>query len=406
VSAVPRPPSWVAALNAGAGLAARCGLPAASLEAGDIRRAAEHRTRLRDYGPDDGWEEALARLTHDYGEHARLTPVGRIAAHRHLVDLLANRLRLEADRAAHPEIARIPVRAPVFIVGLPRTGTTLLHMLMAQDPRNRVPETWEVMHPSPAEGPQRKRRRVAARELAWMERLAPGFRVMHPLGPELPQECLAIQSYSLQSYEFQTTHFVPDYQRWLDGRDKLGSYAYHRRFVQYLDWQRSGGHWVFKAPAHLFGLADLLEIYPDAVIVQPHRDPLDVLASLASLTTMLRGAFSRAADPVAIGREVSARWGEAVLDVMRQRDAGVLPSERFIDLDYRRIVREPIDTLRALYERLGRTLDSDAEAAMSAFLAANPKDKYGRHRYSLEAFGLDREAEARRFAGYRARFGC
>lgn len=402
----PQPAAWVRALNAAGRLAARTGLRAGSLDAADIRRAAERRTGLDDYGPVDGWDEALRRLTDDYRNHARLTPIGRLAAHRHLVDLLANRLRMEADRTRHSGIAAGPVRAPLFIVGLPRTGTTLLHMLMAQDPDNRVPETWEVMHPSPAEGSAERRRRRAGRELAWMERLAPGFRVMHPLAPRLPQECIAIDSHTLQSHEFQTTHFVPDYQQWLDGRDRTDVYRNHRRFLQYLQWQRPAGHWVLKAPAHLFGLAELLAVYPDAGIVQTHRDPLDVMASLASLSTMLRSAFSESADPQAIGREMSRRWGDAVLDAVARRDAGELPEERFIDIDYRRIVHEPIETIRAIYARFERALTHEAEGAMRAFLAANPKDKHGRHRYSLEDFGLDREREARRFADYRARFGC
>lgn len=364
------------------------------------------RTGRSDFGPEDGWRSGLERLTEDLRRHARLTPIGRLATHRHLVDLLANRLWLEDDRKRHPETAAAPVRAPLFIVGLPRTGTTLLHMLLAQDPQNRVPETWEVMHPAPAEGPERKRVSRAGRELAWMERLAPGFRIMHPLAPRLPQECIAIDSHTFQSHEFQSTHNVPDYQRWLERRDRRDVYRYHRRFLQYLQWQRPGERWVLKAPAHLFGLAELLEVYPDAGIVQTHRNPLEVMASLASLSTMLRAAFSESADRHAIGAEMSRRWGDGVLQALKQRDNGALPAGQFIDIDYREAVREPIETIARIYSRVGRTLSREAERAMREFLAANPKDKHGRHRYSLEEFGLDAEREGRRFAGYRARFGC
>jgi hypothetical protein len=405
VSAARRQPAWLRAVNAAGRVAGRAGLQA-SLAPARIRRAAERRTGLSDFGPDDGWDEALARLTRDLRGSARLTPVGRIAAHGHLVALLANRLRMEADRRAHPAIGATPVAAPLFIVGLPRTGTTLLHMLLAQDPENRVPRTWEVMHPAPAEGDARRRARKTARELAWMERLAPGFRVMHPLAPELPQECIAIDSHTLQSYEFQSTHRVPDYQRWLEGRGLQAAYDHHRRFLQYLQWQRPGRHWVLKAPAHLFGLPELLAAYPDAGIVQTHRDPLQVLASLASLSTALRGAFSDAVDPAAVGREMSARWGGGVLSAMAARDSGRLPDEAFMDVGYRRIVDAPLETVRAIYARFGRELTDAAESAMRRFLAAHPKNKHGRHRYSLEAFGLDREEETARFAAYRARFGC
>ena len=403
---MPRPAAWVRAINAGADLARRAGARFAGLDADEIVRQAEARAGCQDFGPDDGWRTGLEKLTEDYRRHARLTAIGQIAARRHLIDLLANRLWMVRDRAQHPDIGSQPVPAPLFIVGLPRTGTTLLHMLLAQDPENRVPETWEVMRPAPAEGKEDKRIRRAGRELAWMERLAPGFRVMHPLAPRLPQECIAIDSHTLQGYEFQTTHYVPDYQRWLEARKKHDVYRHHKRFLQHLQWQRPGAHWVLKAPAHLFGLAELLAVYPDAGIIQTHRNPLDVMASLASLSTVLRAAFSESADPQAIGREMSERWGGGLLRVMEQRQSGRLPADRFIDVDYRAIVDCPIDTVKTIYARFNREPTFEAEQAMRDFLAANPKDKHGAHRYSLEQFGLDAEEQAGRFAGYRARFGC
>lgn len=402
----PRAVAWVRALNVGLDLAGRAGMRFARLDADEIRRQAVSRAGCDDFGPNDGWRTGLEKLTEDYRGYARLTPIGRIAAHRHLVDLLANRLWMERDRAQHPEIESQAVQAPLFIVGLPRTGTTLLHMLMAQDPENRVPETWEVMHPAPAEGEEDKRIRRAGRELAWMERLAPGFRVMHPLAPRLPQECIAIDSHTLQGYEFQTTHYVPDYQRWMEAREKHDVYRHHKRFLQHLQWQRPGAHWVLKAPAHLFGLAELLAVYPDAGIVQTHRNPLEVMASLASLSTMLRAAFSESADPQAIGREMSERWGGGLLQALEQRESGRVPDSRFLDIDYRAIVSSPIGTVKKIYAWVDRELTPAAEQAMRDFLAANPKDKHGAHRYSLQQFGLDADEQADRFAGYRARFGC
>jgi len=407
-----KPAIWVRAIDGGARLAQRAGLRLADLDAERIVQQAVTRAGCDNFGPDDGWHTGLERLTADYRRHARLTPLGRIAAHRHLVDLLANRLWMERDRAQHPEIESRPVRAPLFIVGLPRTGTTLLHMLLAQDQANRVPETWEVMHPAPAEGSESKRIARAGRELAWMERLAPGFRVMHPLAPRLPQECIAIDSHTFNSYEFQTTHYVPDYQRWLESRDKLDVYRHHQRFLQYLQWQRpllhdmDKAHWVLKAPAHLFGLAELLSVYPDAGIVQTHRNPLKVMASLASLSTVLRAAFSESADPKSIGREMSERWGGGLLDVMAQREEGRLPADRFVDIDYRAVVGDPIELVKKIYARFDRELTPAAEQAMRDFLAANPKDKHGAHQYSLEQFGLDADEQDQRFSAYRARFGC
>lgn len=399
-----RPHPCVRLANRLLGASSSIGLQPGSLQPDAIVRAAIRRTGHENFGPDDGWREGLDRLCADFRGPARLSPLGRIAAHRHLINLLANRLWLEADRARHPEIAARAITRPVFIVGLPRTGTTLLHMLLAQDPANRVPQVWEVMYPAPAQGSESRRAARAARGLAWMERLAPDLKVMHPLAPELPQECIAIDSHTLQSLEFHATHTAPNYQHWYEQRPLAAVYRFHRRFLQWLDWQRPGQRWVLKAPAHLFGLKALLEVYPDAAIIQTHRNPLEVMASLASLSTTLRSAFSDKVDPVAIGAEMSRCWGNAVLNAIDQRDSGALPEDRFLDLDYREIVSDPISTVRAVYAQFGMSLEADTVESMRRFLAENPKDKHGRHRYTLEQFGLDPNVEAARFAHYRARF--
>jgi len=384
--------------------AGRLGIRPGSLQPEAIIEQAVVCSGNEDFGAEDGWREGLARLCSDFRGPARLSPIGRISAHRHLVDLLANRLWLQADRTGHPEIAATAITRPLFIVGLPRTGTTLLHMLLAQDPAHRVPQVWEVMHPAPASESEQQRKARSARELAWMERLAPDLKVMHPLAPELPQECIAIDSHTLQSQEFQTTHNVPNYQRWYERQPLVPVYRFHRRFVQWLNWQRPGRRWVLKAPAHLFGLNALLEVYPDAAIIQTHRDPLQVMASLASLGTTLRAAFSEQVDPVAVGREKARRWGDGLLAAMQARAAGSLPESPFLDIVYRDIVADPIATIARINWHFELEFSNQAESRMREFLARNPKHKHGRHRYTLEEFGLDLEVESARFADYRKRF--
>jgi hypothetical protein len=291
---------------------------------------------------------------------------------------------------------------------LPRTGTTLLHGLLAQDPASRAPLTWEMMYPSPPRrrGTGRDRRvTLADRQIRWFHRLNPAFRSIHPTGAELPEECLVIASHAFVSFQFQTMYDVPSYESWLEQQDLRPSYHWHRFFLQHLQWRAPAERWVLKAPAHLFGLDALFDAYPDAGIVLTHRAPLEVAASLASLTTVLRGTFSDAVDPLAVGGEMSRRWCGALQGALAKRDAGRVPAGSVVDVLYPDLMRDPIGVVARIYRAFSLDLTPAAEARMRAFLAANPKDKSGRHRYTLEEFGLDAGEEGARYADYARRFG-
>jgi hypothetical protein len=266
--------------------------------------------------------------------------------------------------------------------------------------------TWEVMYPSPPPRPGAADERVgrAERALRGVDRLAPDFRRIHAVGALLPQECIAITTHAFASIQFHTTQRVPAYEDWLESSRLEGAYRYHRQFLQHL--QRHGGErrWVLKAPGHLFALDALLAVYPDACLVQTHRDPLKVVASIASHGVALRAAFSDAVDPRDVAHDWSARWAKALERTLRTRDALCAPG-RVLDLGYQEIVRDPIAAVRTLYAHAQLELGAAAEARMRAFLAANPQERHGAHRYTLEQFGLDREAEADRYATYCRRFG-
>jgi hypothetical protein len=405
--ALPRPPFYARALNAaGARLERRGWLARLAFDAEALMRAARARTRLDDFGSAP-LSEPLERLARATESESRLTLTGRIAIRSHLVDLLVNRLQLQRDRARDPRIATQAIEHPVFIFGLPRTGTTLLHNLISQDDGVRVPLTWEVMYPSPpprsadaADG------RVARTEraLRWLDRLAPDFKRIHPVGALLPQECIAIAAHSFASIQFHTTQRVPSYEDWLEGRRMDDAYRCHREFLQQLQRHGSARRWVLKAPGHLFALDALLAVYPDACLVQTHRDPLRVVGSIASHGVVLRAAFSDAVDPREVARDWSARWAHALASALRVRDAPAT-SPRFLDLHYEQIVRDPVAAVRAIYAHAEMELGTEAERRMRAFLAANPQDRHGPHRYTLEQYGLDRDEEAGRYAGYCTRFG-
>ena len=394
----------VGAFNAGGKALRGIGLDAPSLEAGVLIAAARRRTRLDDFG---AWpiEEPLARLMRAYRGEARLTALGRVTVRELVVSVLESLLHLEAERRRSPEIAERRIADPVFIVGLPRTGTTLLHGLMSEDPVNRVPRTWEVMYPAAFPNTSAgiaQARKLTASRLAWAKRLAPQFKKIHPLAADLPQECIAITAHVFLSIQFHTTHDVPSYEDWLEAHSQRAGYDFHYRLLQHLEERRPGGRWVLKAPGHLFALEDLLARYPDARIIQTHRDPLRVMASMASHATVLRRAFSDRADPQRIAADWTGRWARALEGFLAVRDRA--PAEQFLDLSYDEIERAPLPAIERIYAFLGWPLTGGARAAMQRFLDANPKNKEGVHRYSLAQYGLDRDAEMRRFADYCARF--
>jgi hypothetical protein len=394
----------VGALNAGGSTLRRIGLDLPALELEPLLEAARQRTGLREFGDWD-FIEPLQRLLASYRSEAALTTLGRVTVKELIVSLLENLLQLEAEYRRSPGIASIDIESPVFIIGLPRTGTTLLHGLMSEDSDNRVPRTWEVMYPArfpnDADGIAQARRLTASR-LAWANRLAPKFRKIHPIAADLPQECIAITAQVFMSIQFHTTHNVPSYERWFERSSQKLGYEFHRRLLQHLEARAPGRRWVLKAPGHLFALDDLLARYPDAKIVQTHRDPLRVVASMASHATVLRRAFSDSAEPGQIAADWTERWARALTDFLAVRDR--FPAAQFLDINYHDLEHAPLDTVAAIYDFLGWPVTEASRAAMGAFLRANPKNKHGVHRYSLSQYGLDKEAEAERFAAYCSRF--
>jgi hypothetical protein len=334
--------------------------------------------------------------------------VGRLAVAQDIVQLLSTRLLLEADWQREPGIAAQAISHPLFIVGLPRTGTTLLQGLLAHDPALRTPLMWEVMYPSPppdqATAAQDPRIARADRRLRWIDWLAPEFRRIHAVGARLPQECVAITSYVVRSPRFATTCWIPTYEAWIDHADLRPAYQFHRRFLQQLQWRGPEVQWVLKSPAHLAGLEALLETYPDARIIQTHRDPLVAIPSLASLRTVLHSAFSARVDPCAIGRATTQYWAEVLaraIDFRRQHPAA---QGRFCDVPYEALIRDPMGTVQRLYTALGRPLSAEAAAGMRRYLAQHPQHRAGVHRYSLAQFGLDAAEETHRYSAYRAYF--
>jgi hypothetical protein len=352
--------------------------------------------------------EGLNRLVHSLVTEARLNLLGRIVARESIVSHLANRLRLEQDRRRYPDLAAQQIHRPLVITGLPRSGSTLLHGLLAQDPANRVPQTWEMLAPSPPPDGQTyefdPRIAITESHLRWFERLVPEFKKIHPLGARLPEECVVILSHSFLSSQFCSMYVVPSYQRWLRSQSLLPAYRLHRHFLQQLQWHCSSERWVLKAPAHLSALEELCAVYPDVGVIMTHREPLEVLASEASLHTVLRQTFSDSVDPAAVGREMTELTAAEIRAGLETRDHDCALPERFLDVRYRDLVKDPIGAVRRVYTHFDIPFTTIAEARMRRYMAETPKDKHGAHVYSLTQFGLNPDQERERYREYRERF--
>ncbi len=377
-------------------------IPSTRVFAADLIETAKRRCGLDDFGEGDFFE-GLSRLLESCQGEARLSLIGKIALKVDVLQTLCSRLRMERDRQLYAEIARQEIREPLFIVGLPRSGTTILQMLLAADREHRSPLMWEVMTPSPPTGDEKRRIQRATQSSNLFNWLAPTFRYVHAVGAELPQECVRLMTPTFMSDQFDTMYYVPSYRAWFFQQDLRPAYEYHRRFLQHLQFRRAAGRWILKAPTHMFALPALLSVYPDALFVQAHRTPVEAMASVSSLITILRSAFSNAADPFAACREAIRYWSETMDKFLHERDR--LISQRICDVEYDQICRDSIAAVRQIYEHFGWSLSRDAEQRMRAVVASQARTQSGNHRYHLSQFGSSAEEVLSAFAPYCQRFG-
>jgi hypothetical protein len=379
-----------------------------ALSVDELAEQACQATELNDFG-EATWREGADRLVEELNHGAKLNELGGVIAASDIVGYLTNRLRVVDWVKRNPEIAGRDVRPPIVVLGQPRTGTTILFDLLAQDPANRVPLTWEVDRPWPP--PETATYETDPRideveaTLAASELLIPGFLGMHDMVARLGQECVRITAADFRSMIFSTQYRVPEYQSWLlDEADMAPAYRYHRLFLQYLQSAHPGQRWVIKSPAHLWALGPMMREYPNALIVHTHRDPLRVVCSLASLVDLLRRLAS---DDVDIG-SVASEWVDDIIlgldrAVAARRD-GTVPARQAVDVFFGDFLSDPMAVVHTIYDRLGIRLTVEAERAMHAFLAANPKEKHGGHTYSFADTGLDADALRERTRSYQEFF--
>ncbi len=344
----------------------------------------------------------LQILLKSYNEESDLSVFGAFAVKWDIARFLANLLRLEEEEEKSPGILQEDIDKPIFITGLPRSGTTFLHTLLAQDPANRVPLSWQTIYPYPlAQDAQRDGRAARVdQQFRMFEKLSPGVGSLHPLAASTPQECTEITAHVFQSLRFDTTHFVPSYQKWLIEEGHLAAFRFHKRFLQHLQHQTGKGQWVLKCPDHVFTLEAIKQVYPDARFVFVHRDPLSVLPSVAKLTELLRAPFTRKLDRHQIGQQVSERWIEGVNLIAADAEE----KGKIFHVHYRSLIAQPVETLAMLYAHFGMPFGVDARTAIEEFIRNTPRGGYGVNTYDFEESGLDAVVLREQFRPYMAAF--
>ena len=373
-----------------------------SLAPNELTEVATRSTGLTDFGG-DAWREHFEIFVRALEEESDLHLPGRLMVRTEILRTLRNRLGLSELWRKRPEMLETQIEAPTFIVGSPRSGTSILHELMAQDPASRVPALWEMNHPVEAlEG--NNRGESADRVTQFWHDLQPEYETMHANSGFLPNECIFITMHEFLSDHWGGNHNVPSYEKHLQASDQRPAYAFHKRFLKTLQLRETSRRWLLKAPSHLFQLLALFDIYPDARIIRTHRDPLKTLASSISLMGTLKWMrcnevdMSKAPALLAFGYEYIYRTE------IEQRIGGILPDAQFIDVRFEDVVRDPAGTVESVYRQLGWPMTDEVRRRVTNYAKNKPKGSRGSHKYSLEEVGLDAAEERKRFRFYMQRF--
>lgn len=382
---------------------------AVRLDADEILAVARQATGLHDLGETDPID-SLQRLVRALNEEASLTNAAAAGKRNSLIRVLSNRLLLQDAFRRNPAIADQQIQKPIVIVGLPRSGTTKLHRMIAADPQMQKLPLWKLMFPvralTPGPGTDVENR-IAATE-AFVEAIRTGNPAQyagHPMMALEPDEEYFAMEISFLAHINTSSFYTPSYETWLDAQDFDNWYVWLRRYLQYFQHLEgtAGRPWVLKAPHHLGYLPLLMKYFPDATVVHCHRAPITAIASFCGLIGAARRASSTAYDPHEVGRYVLRIYGRRMQ--LYLRDRARLPRERFVDLPYERIVHDGSNAIAACYRAAGLPLDAASSTAMKAWETANEQHKHGRHRYDLAEYGLTEADVARTFDAYTRHFG-
>jgi hypothetical protein len=400
-------PSWVRRLNqfGPATGDARLIVP---LDPEELLALARSSTGLEEIG-DPAWHETFARRIRSIDQESNANLLGRLLCRAETIRVLQTRLRLYRAWAETPEILEERIERPIFILGAPRTGTTILLELLALDPKLRAPIAWEAHHPLPhgaATDPASSMALAEAEQELWAD-IQPELMTLHELRSDLPCECIHFMSLDFGSNYWAMHYATPSFDAWAGGQPDLvaRTYRLHHRFLQTLQYDRAPRRWLLKSPTHLITVRELLAEYPDAVLVQTHRDPFKFVGSTASTTTMLNWLRTDSVDHLAQGRIALAGFALLLNQVRTFRSDGTCPDDQFVDIHYVDLISDPIAAVRRIYDQSGLDWPSGHEKAIASYLEHKPKAKFGKHEYRLEDYGLDEELVRSAYSEYITHYG-
>ncbi|MDG2029348.1 MAG: sulfotransferase [Acidimicrobiales bacterium] len=368
--------------------------------------AARTATGLDDFG-DEQFRPGLDALLHSFTTEAAPNGMGEPTIEALTTGALVARLQVTDWHARHPEVADVEITAPIFIVGVSRSGTTALSHLLSVDPGVRSPRQWEAQSPVPPpvaatyETDERHLAAVEADENSVINALNPGFKAMHHDPPHMPTECVPIMAGNMVSLQFNAMFNLPSYADFILAVDHVDTYRYHRRVIQLLA-SRYPGRWILKTPHHALGVDALAEVYPDARFIWTHRDPAACIASTASISYNLGSTFSDADHRHSAG----VLWTRVLSEMLeRLEDDRTRHGDRFIDVDYGDLVSDPIGVARAIYASVDEPFTAETEQRMATHVGEHKQHRWGRHEYTYEDFGLSRDELLERHESYRSTYG-
>lgn len=353
--------------------------------------------------------EPLTAICHALNEEADLTEQGVQVWQERLINVLTTRLRAQWWWTEYPEILDEHVESPLVILGLTRSGTTLLQRLISADPRFYSAAWWENRFPVPAEDDVEgsNRRAQAVAEIDALLAASPELASIHPFNALEADEDILLLDQTLLSTTSESMAPMPGYREWLKGQDKGPAYRYLKRMLQFLQWQKRqrgeiAQRWLLKTPMHLAHIPEILEVFPDAEFVQTHRDPVTTIASYSSMIYNQWLASTKTPDKAAAGHLALNQIGDYLDACLAFREQH--PEQAFVDVDFKKTMKAPLDVVADIYQAIDFPMTDEASASVAAWMAANPRDNRPPHRYDLAGYGLSESQVAERFAAYRKRF--